>query len=106
MRRSTTVIVSVVLTAALLATGISVWPAEARGRDYRVALLQCEANSNGGLVVSAASVTFDTDVEIYIGANCADTISYLVLAGMSTSYHQAVESDDNASFNFVFFGGP
>ena len=107
MTRSTTVMVSLVLTAALLSTGISVWPVEARSRDnYRVALLQCEADSNRRLQVSAGSVTYETHVKIYIGASCADTISYLLVAGMSISQSQAVESDDNVSFNFVFVGGP
>ena len=107
MTRSATVVVAVVLTAALLSAGIPVWPVEAHSTGYgdeRVALLQCEADGDGRLQVLAGSVTYETQVRIYIGGDCADTVADLLRAGMSISHSQAAESHENVSFNFVFLG--
>lgn len=110
MARSTTVMVAVGLAAALLSVGIPFWPVEAHGAGYgdeKVALLQCKADGDGRLRVSAGSVTYEARVQIYISDDCADTISDLLLAGMSIRHSHAAESDRNASFNFVFLAaGP
>ncbi len=77
-----------------------------RGCDYRrVALLRCETDKSGGIVVGNASLTSAVPVRVRRGDKCAATVSALLRSGLAIVNEPTVvpaATGDGVSFGFVF----
>ena len=100
-------VVFMVVVGLIAATGLSPVAAHELDDLNKVAVLQCQTETDDGdIEVSNSGVTTATGVTINRGQRCATAIASLLQAGMIMQ-HQSTTFDDTAgevSFNFVFLG--
>ena len=96
-----------VVVGLIAASGLPPVVAHELGDLNKVAVLECETDTDdGNIKVRNSGVTTATGVTVNQGQRCATAIASLLQAGMIVQ-HQSTTFDETAgevSFNFVFLG--